>query len=106
MVSDRIKNSQAKMRSVAEYDWPLNFTVERQSKSVTMRCRTMPSPLLTLAAEIEPRHLEELAFVIFGNQISLGWGEFGCVIARTSGGYDAERRTTKVPFSLHDAPPS
>jgi len=94
------------MRPVAEYDWPLNFTVERKSKSVAMRCRTMPSPLLAFAAEIEPRHLEELAFVIFGSQISLGWGEFGFVTARTRSGYDAERRTTKVPFSLHDAPPS
>ena len=58
------------MRPVAENDWPLNFTVERKSKSVAMRCRTMPSPLLAFAAEIEPRHLEELAFVIFGSQIS------------------------------------
>jgi len=62
------------MRPVAEYDGPLNFTVERKSKSVAKRCRTMPSPLLTLAAKIEPRHLEELAFVIFGGQISLGLG--------------------------------
>ena len=38
---DRMKNSQAKMRPVAKYDWPLNFTVERKSKSVALRCRTM-----------------------------------------------------------------